>query len=117
MYEKRLLARQQRARPAEECSKDERKDIDEFLVGRRTAGVFAAVTPCLQFVAISPMWASESISQLLLFLFTIRGICEDLAYVVYDNACAVVRHLRKRERESPPADPHSPAWRWLLRLQ
>ena len=117
IYEKRLLRRQQRARPAEECSKDERKDVDELLVGRKTAGVLVAVTPCLQIAAIAPMWSSESISQLLLFLMSVMEFCTDLAYVIYDNACAVARHLRKRQRESPPADPAAPAWAWLLQLR
>eukprot|EP00959_Pyramimonas_sp_CCMP1952_P448253 9386262-Pyramimonas_sp.AAC.1 len=112
-----LLRRARQKKQQEDCNKDDRKDVDELLVGRKSAGIFVAVTPCLQIAAIAPMWASESISQLLLFLLATRELFLDLAYVIYDNACAVARHLRKRQREGPPSDPDAPGWTWLLGLQ
>ncbi|CAK0887840.1 unnamed protein product, partial [Prorocentrum cordatum] len=112
-YEMWLLRRARQKKQQE----DDRKDVDELLVGRKSAGIFVAVTPCLQIAAIAPMWASESISQLLLFLLATRELFLALACVIYDNACAVARHLRKRQRESPPSDPDAPGWTWLLGLQ
>jgi hypothetical protein len=53
----------------------------------------------------------------LLFLLNLRTLFDDLVYVIYDNACAVARHLRKRQRSSPPADPEDVAWKWLLALK
>ena len=77
--------------------------MDEFVVGRKTAGVLVAVTPCLQIVAIAPMWASESIPQVLLFLLSVMELFPTLAFAIYDNACAVVRHMRKKLRVAPPS--------------
>jgi hypothetical protein len=113
-YEKWMLRKRTPTLLDEECNKDTRKGVDETVCGRKTAGIFVAVTPCLQIAAITPMFASESVAQLLLFLLNLRTLFEDLVYVIYDNACAVVRHLRKRLRESPPADPDDAAWKWLM---
>jgi hypothetical protein len=116
-YEESLLRKGPPVIDAHECNKDVRKGVDEIIAGRKTAGILVGVAPCLQIVAVTPMYAAESISQLLLFLLTLRSLFPDLAYVIYDNACAVVRHLRRRQRESPPASLDNAAWKWLLSLQ
>lgn len=62
------------------------------------------------------MWASESIPQVLLFLLSVRELFPTLAFAIYDNACAVVRHMRKKLRVAPPA-PEGAGWKWLSQLQ
>ena len=115
-YERTLLRKKKSQAEEGSCNKDDWKDIDETVVGHKNAGCLVAVTPCLQIAAITPLWGSESITQLLLFLLALQTLFTDLAYVIYDNACPVARHLRKRLRENPPADPENPAWKWLIAL-
>lgn len=115
-YEKSQL-RKTAATTEGECNKDTRKSVDETVSGRKSAGILAAVTPCLQIAAIGPMFASESISQLLIFICALRSLFSGLMYVIYDNACAVKRHLRKHQRDSPPGDSDNVTWKWLLALR
>ena len=111
-YEEHLL-RKQVILLEHECNKDTRKGVDETIAGRKSAGILVGVAPCLQIVAVAPMFSAESIAQVALFLMGIWEIFNDLVYVIYDNACAVKRHLRKRVREDPLLDEAHPAWRWL----
>ena len=48
------------------CNKDLRKGTSEMSAGRKSSGILAAVTPCVQILAIRPMYASESSTQVLL---------------------------------------------------
>ena len=97
-YEESLLRKGPPVIDAHECNKDVRKGVDEIIAGRKTAGTLVGVAPCLQTVAVTPMYAAESISQLWLFLLT-------------------PRHLHRRQRENSPAFPDNAALRWLLSLQ
>jgi len=89
-YELSLLRRRTIAEDGS-CSKDDRKGISETQVGRKTSGILVAVTPCLQIVAIKPMYAAESLTQVVLLalsalaLFKVQGgyKCQ------YREACAL----------------------------
>ena len=83
---------------AESCNRDSRKDVSETSFhGRKSGGILVAVTPCLQIVYLRPMYGSESLTQVLLMVAAVFGVLGNLAYVMYDNACSMVRHLRKQE--------------------
>lgn len=86
--------------------------------GRKSNGILAAVTPCLQIASIKPMFASESPTQVLLFVFALLGLFGDLSHIIYDNACGIVRHLRKQLAKKEAAhDDTAVAWSALLALQ
>lgn len=113
----RVSTRRAEAIPSESCNKDPRKDVAETMVrGRKSGGILVAVTPCLQVVAISPMYASESLTQILFMVLGILALFRDLSYVLYDNACAVVRHLRKQHVKRGKRGQDVCAWAMLLAL-
>lgn len=120
-YEMTLLrcrsSKHDREPVAGSCNKDDRKDVAETEVPRRkTSGILVAVTPCLQIAAVQPMYSSESVTQILFLALSLRQLFGAMAFLLYDNACGVVRHLRKqladRTRQSLKVD----AWTDLLRI-
>ncbi len=66
-YELSLLRRKV---PLEEgsCNKDDRKGVGEIEVARKSSGILVAVTPCLQIVSIKPMYAAESLTQVVILV-------------------------------------------------
>ena len=83
------------------CNKDERKGVQETFCGRKTAGILAAVTPCLQIAAIKPMFATESPTQVAIFVHRVTNLLPRTKYVVYDNACGMVRFMRRSLSRHP----------------
>ena len=116
-YEKPLL-RKRTPLADHDCNEDTRKGVDETTVcGRKSAGILVAVTPCLQIAAMTPMFGSESIITLvLLFVLAMHSVFEDLVYIIYDNACAMIRHLNKRQRQCSGAMTTTSIWRWMMSL-
>jgi hypothetical protein len=120
-YEMKLL----RARPVhhadlhgESCNKDAKKDVAETTVcGRKSSGILVAVTPCLQIVAIRPMYTSESLTQVLCMVLALLALFGDLGFVLYDNACSVVRHLRKQLADRGRQGQDVNGWAALLALK
>ena len=99
------------------CNKDLRKGTSEMSAGRKSSGILAAVTPCLQILAIRPMYASESLTQVLLLVWHLLRLLPQLQYVVYDNACGVVRHVTKQS-VARASDAHVlVGWRRLAMLK
>ena len=78
------------------CNKDDRKGVSESTCCRKSSGLLVAVTPCLQIAAVRPMYASESLTPVLIFVSFLLGLIRDLQFVLYDNACGMVRHMRKQ---------------------
>ena len=70
--------------PREECGKDLRKGVSETFCGRKSSGCLIAVMPCLQIGSIRPMFASESLTEVMLFLWFLLEIFPGLQHVVYD---------------------------------
>jgi hypothetical protein len=118
-YEMSLL-RKRRGGSATEatCNKDPKKDVAETVVsGRKSAGILIAVTPCLQIVSVKPMYGAESVTQVLFMVLGLLVVLSDLSYVLYDNACSVVRHLRKQHSDRVKRDCDASAWAILLALR
>ena len=100
-----------------ECNKDGRKDVDETMGrGRKTSGSLVAVAPCLHIVDIQPMFASESPAQVLLLILSLLKLFADLRYVFYDNACGIVRHIRRQVEERLAKDLPVDSWTLLQTL-
>jgi hypothetical protein len=72
-----LLRKRPKAPVDGECNKDDRKAVDETVCGRKSAGILVAVTPCLQIAAVTPLFASESITQVVLFVISVMGLFQD----------------------------------------
>ena len=53
------------------------------------------MSSCLQILSIAPVYSSESPTQVVLLLHALLNAFPALRYVVYDNACGMVRHMRK----------------------
>ena len=111
-YEMSLLrARKATHERAESCNRDSRKDVSETSFhGRKTGGILVAVTPCLQIVYLQPMYGSESLTQVLLMVAAVFRVLGNLAYVMYDNACSMVRHIRKQEGTREKQGVSTVAW-------
>ena len=99
------------------CNKDSRKGVPETFASRKSSGILAAVTPCLQIAAVRPMYASESITQVLVFLSFVLGIFGDLRFIIYDNACGVVRSLNKKLKLHAASPVLAAAWGVLAAVQ
>lgn len=123
-YEMRLL-RKKKHEPADaadeegaECNRDERKGVSEVSCGRKSSGILAAVTPCLQIAALRPMYSSESFTQIVIMVLALVRLFVNLQFIIYDNACGVVRHLRKQHRIRQAAEEDTcGAWSALLALK
>jgi hypothetical protein len=101
----------------EGCNKDERKIRDETSVSRKTSGILVAVTPCLQIVAIRPMFAAESLCQVLLLVLHLLTLFADLSHVVYDNACSMMRHINRQRENRKKRQEDITSWNVLAVLQ
>lgn len=98
------------------CNKDDRKEVTETLCSRKSQGILAAVSPCLQILAARPMFASESLTQVTIFVWSLLLAFPQLEYVLYDNACGMVRHLKKVLREKKYATDCGANWERLALL-
>ena len=98
------------------CNKDSRKEVVEtFYHGRKSGGILVGVAPCLHIMAVKPMWGAESLTQVLLMIVALCMVVGDLAYVLYDNACAMVRHLLKQDRVHKKKDSGAAGWSQQLK--
>ena len=69
-YELQLLRKRTSGEPNDgTCGRDDRKSVAETFCARKSAGILAAVRPCLQIASVAPMFSSESLTQVLLFVF------------------------------------------------
>ena len=75
-----------------------------------------AVYPCMHIVGVRPMYSSESLTQVVLFVRHVLSYLRGVTCVVYDFACGVLRHLlaQMRKRQGTPA--HA-SWEKLLSLK
>jgi hypothetical protein len=120
-YELRLL----RSKPTKDtdtgdtdtCNRDTRKGSCETACGRKSNGILAAVTPCLQIAAVRPMYAAESLTQVLHLVWHLMQLFPDMEFVLYDNACAIVRHLRKQIETRSFVGDTLAAWKRLALLK
>ena len=102
---------------AESCNKDPRKGaVESGSSGRKTAGVLAAVSPCLQILAIRPMFASESMTQIDLLAVDLLSLFPWLSYILYDNACGIRRHLRRQVADRADESARRSSWQQLLNV-
>ena len=72
-YEMTLLRRPS-GRPREatdSCTADDRKAVPETFCGRKTSGLLAAVAPCLHIVSVKPMHSTESLTQVMMFVWSV----------------------------------------------
>ena len=118
-YELRLLPKvdADRAKHEEEsCSKDSRRGAVEHCIGRKSGGLLIAVYPCLHIVGVRPMYSSESITQVVLFVWHVLSYLQGITWVLYDFACGVLRFLRNQalKRDGKPFRKH---WQVLLNLR
>jgi hypothetical protein len=119
-YEMNLLPKRDRHHTDDDemdtCSKDPTRAVGESFVSRKSGGLLVAVYPCLHIVGIKPMYSSESLTQVVLFVWYVLGYLQGLMGVIYDFACGVLRHLRvqasKRTERSQKDN-----WEKLLGLQ
>ena len=124
-YELSLLHRKPRSKAespgsvivSDGCNKDDRKGALETACGRKTAGVLAAVSPCLQIMAIRPMFASESMTQIDFLVCDLLVLFPTLTFMLYDNACGMRRHLRHRAVAAASDILQHSAWQRLLQLR
>ena len=96
--------------------KDDRKGISETRVARKSNGILVAVSPCLQIMAIRPMYASESVTQVVLLVQHLLTLFTALAFIIYDNACGAARTVRKRVRDGGLPVAVQQAWQRLAAL-
>ncbi|CAJ1421344.1 unnamed protein product [Effrenium voratum] len=103
-------------RPAEECGADVRRGTPEPSIGRKSAGMLIAVSPCLQILGLRPTYSTESITQVLLFVQHVLVYMVHVSWVVYDFACGVVRHMRTQCRQRA-GKPEETEWRRMAGLR
>ena len=62
------------------------------------------------------MYSSESLTQVVLFVWHVRSYLVGLVWVLYDFACGVLRHIRAqmRQRQGTPAENR---WQELFALR
>ena len=106
-YEMDLLPlREPLLKQPDACGADPRRGSPEASIGRKSAGILAAVSPCMRVVAIQPMYATESQGQVVSFLDDILQMLPRTAWVIYDFACGIRRHIRTQlslRRSKPEA--------------
>ena len=92
------------------CGRDPRKEVSEVSVSRKSSGVLTMVCACHFIFGIDALYASESCTQVAIFVSRMKSWLSGLTYVFYDNACGVRRFLAARIRvytdkgeEVPPA--------------
>ena len=96
------------------CSRDPLRGTPEPLVNRKSGGILVAVGPCLHIVDVTPMYSSESRTQVVMFVWSIVQRLCSLQWVVYDFACGIVQFLasQRSRRQGAAAD----GWRSLQGL-
>jgi hypothetical protein len=87
---------QSSADDAESCSKDPRRGTQESFISRKSGGILVAVAPCLHIVGIKPLTSTESLTQVLLFVWSILSYLPGMVWVLYDFACGMVRFIRSQ---------------------
>ena len=97
------------------CSKDPTRGVSETYVARKSSGILLATTPCLQIVGVKPMYSSESLTQVLLFVACVLSYMIGVTWVVYDFACGMRRFL-KAQRGKRVNTKEEKAWDTFLAL-
>ncbi|CAJ1450081.1 unnamed protein product, partial [Effrenium voratum] len=91
-----------RCKPVSEtCSQDPLRGTPEPLVSRKSGGVLVAVGPCLRILGIEPMFSSESLTQVVFFVWSMLAALRRLEWVIYDFACGVTEFLANQCRIRP----------------
>ena len=101
-YELQMLptvGARQNSSDANSCSKDPQRAVEESSVGRKSGGLLIAVYPCLHIVGVRPMYSSESLTQVVMFVWHVLSYLRGVTFVVYDFACGVLRRLRAQMRK------------------
>ena len=75
-----------------------------------------AVYPCMHIVGVRPMYSSESLTQVVMFVWHVLSYLRGVTCVVYDFACGVLRHLRAQMRKRQGTPAHA-SWEKLLSLK
>lgn len=114
-YELTQLPRVGAAGTDETCSKDPRRGTSESFINRKSGGLLVAAYPCLHIVGLSSMYSSESLTQVVLFVWRVLSYLPGIRWVLYDFACGVLRHLRV-QAEAREGE-HREAWKKLLALR
>jgi hypothetical protein len=117
-YELTLLPKMHPARPDDEpetCSKDPLRGTLESYVSRKSGGLLVGVSPCLQVVGVRPMYSSESLTQVILFVWHMLTYLTCTTWVIYDFACGALRHIRT-QMDKRRGRPSESSWRRLLSL-
>ena len=100
----------------ETCSQDPLRGTPEPLVSRKSGGVLVAVGPCLRILGIEPMFSSESLTQVVFFVWSMLAALRRLEWVIYDFACGVTEFLANQCRIRPDlAAKHN--WQKLMGLR
>ena len=97
------------------CSRDPRRGNPETRVARKSGGILVAVGPCLHIIDVVPMQSTESLTQVVLFVWAILQNVARLHWVVYDFACGVVQFLNRQSARRPTAVAEK--WRRLQSLR
>ena len=95
------------------------RGTSETWMGRKSCGILVAVTPCLRMVDLRPMYAAESLNQVLLFVhsimqFLIFSHCA--TYPVRLCASDMIRHRRAQLRALHEG-PEAAEWERMLSLR
>ena len=104
---------------ADPCSKDPRRGTSETYINRKSGGMLVAVCPCMHIIGSTPLYSTESLTQVLLFVWHVTTYVTGLVWVLYDYACGMVRHLRAQAPQKEGTSAHQ-AWlimqalRWVV---
>jgi hypothetical protein len=118
-YEMQLLptfATQHANEEPETCSKDPRRGTVESYASRKSGGLLVAVYPCMHIVGVRPMYSSESLTQVILFVWHVLSYLRTVEWVIYDFACGILRHIRVQMRKRQGTASHA-AWGKLMALK
>ena len=78
------------------CGTDPRNEVDEVHVARKSSGVLTAVCTCHFNFAIQTVRASESCTQVVIFVVRATERLPSLRWVLYDNSCGVKRYIENQ---------------------
>ena len=104
------LVRNTASGTATSCSRDPRRGTPET-VSRKSGGALIAVGPCLHVPGVTPMYSSESLTQVAMFVWTILNYCHSLQWAIYDFACGMLPFLARRSSSNQAA---AASLRWVL---
>ena len=65
---------------------------------KRSGGILAAVFPCMYIADPQVLFGMTSLTQVFFFCLTLTCLDSRLKYIIYDNACGLLRFLRNARR-------------------